>query len=100
MTRNELLIVTNNLLGKLRGAVRFFVNGKQEGVLQHNGLKLDKTGVMDETVTLVLERKHPHKKNPFYVGGVQKNAYFYSREHYGGCGQIVHAEKFGEFGQP
>ena len=68
-------------------------------MLKTNKLASDKTSIMDETLALVLARKHLHKTFPtFYVGGVQKNTYFYSCGNYGGCGQIGLTDTFKEFG--
>ena len=57
-----------------------FVNGNLGGgvCVIPEELGTNKTGVMEETVDTVLAGKHPHAKKPLlYVGGVQRNAYFY-----------------------
>ena len=69
------------------------------GGLPPDDIVYDKTGVMEETVVMVLAKKNPHKSPPqFYARGVQQNIYFYSCGYYGGCGQIGCTKTFEEFG--
>ena len=46
---------------KLREAVQFICDRGKEGVLQPDGLSEDCMGMINETVTLVLEGKHLHE---------------------------------------
>ena len=50
------------LRGKLREAVRLVCERESGGVLLPNEMASDKTGIMEETATTVLAKKHPHKK--------------------------------------
>ena len=55
------------LKGKLREAIRFICAREIVFFFQPNELEEDLTGIMNETVTLVLVGKHPHKKFPSCV---------------------------------
>ena len=50
--------------GKLREAVIFFCKPELGGVLQPNGMVLDKPGIMEETVATVLVGKNLHRPPP------------------------------------
>ena len=50
--------------GKLREAVRFVYEREKGGVLQPDKLAQDRTGMINETVTSVLEGKHPSETIP------------------------------------
>ena len=47
------------LIGKLHEASRFVCDRQKGGVLQPDKLAEDRTSTINETVTLVLEGKHP-----------------------------------------
>ena len=60
----------------------------------------DKTVVTEETVAMVLAKKHLHKKLPpcSTLEVHTKNNYVYSCGYYGGCGQIGRMKTIREFG--
>ena len=89
---------SNHVLhGKLRKATIFFCERETWGVLVPEELATNRMGIMEETAKTVLDKKHLHEKNTlFYVRGVRRKTYFYSRGYYGGCGQIGCVYTFGE----
>ena len=53
------------LKGKLRKAIKFVCDREKGGFFQPDELAADRTGMINETVTSVLEEKHPSETIPY-----------------------------------